>query len=270
MLTYEKGHKRWDHAMSHGLTKVFELTHENLLPALDRCVAIVSHLRGLAIYHEHSPVFNVPSTTFDAILNIIRCMRLLAHHLLLFCSEETQQFTTFSKWLRREIDIQASETPSNPAEEAEQDLNIDYSLLLSYIQGALEMSKLDPFVKLEHDLPTIAASSSMYDDMKNALESFKSGEDTSEELINLSAYFDEWVRHNKTLVDQATSHQRASSSITSGLMLEEGEVLASDIRMIFENEKEEGVERTEDSVSTWTAIVHKETPRQGTICITRR
>ncbi|KIW04896.1 hypothetical protein, variant [Verruconis gallopava] len=258
----ERGHKRWDHSITHGYTKVLELTHENLLPALDRCVAILSHLRGLAIYYEHSPVFNVPYTAFDTILNIIRCIRLLAHHVLLYCSEETQQFHTFSKWLRHEIDLQASDSPPDPAEEVEQDINVDYSLLLAYIQGALVNSKLDPFVKWEPDLPPVTASLSMYDDIKKILNSFKKRGDVDEELINMRAYFDEWMRHNRRLVDQITSHQRASSLITTGIVIEEGEPLVSDIRMVYESTTEGMHGKNENTVATITAIVHKSTPNQ--------
>jgi anaphase-promoting complex subunit 4 len=192
-------------------------------------------------------------------------MRLLAHHLLLYCSEETQQFAVFSKWLRHEIDVQAAETPLNPAEEVEQDLNLDFSLLLAYIQGALETSKLDLLVKLEQDTLVIAATSSVYYEVKKALASFKAGEDFSEELINLGAYFEEWMRHNRTLVDQITSHQRASSSITSGLVLEEGDVLVSDIRMVHRKPQGLDSEHSSNQISTYTAVVHKKKPRQRKI-----
>lgn len=263
LLTKPQGHKRWDHSIMHGYTKVRELAHECLLPALDRCVAILCHLRGLAIYHEHSPIFNVPSAIFDSILNIIRCMRLLAHHVLLFCSEETQQFTTFSRWLRREIDVQAAQTPPNPNEEAEQDLNIDYSLLLSYIQGPLEKSKLDLFVTREQDPPTVPASASMYEEMKGALESFKDGEGTKEELINLNGYIHQWTRQHTTLVAQITNHQRASTIFASGIVLEEGDVLVSDMCMVQKVQPQDSPKLDENLITTITAVVHKDKPNRG-------
>jgi hypothetical protein len=105
----------------------------------------------------------------------------------------------------------------------------------------------------------------MYDEMKSALDSFKGGEALSEELINLGAYFDEWMRYNRMLVDQITSHQRASSSITSGLVLSEGNVLVSDMCMVFENRESESLESGDDMMSTYIAVVHKTNPRQGSI-----
>jgi anaphase-promoting complex subunit 4 len=179
-----------------------------------------------------------------------------------------QQFNVFSKWLRAEIDIQATEPAAHPRDDAEHDFNnVDYSLLLAHIQGPLEESRLDPFVTLEQDPPAIKAQAGMYDDMKKALDAFKKGDEANKDLINLGNYFDEWMRHNQTLVDQITSHQRASSSITCGLVLEDGEVLVEDVRMVYEERGSNGsldvVEIAQDCVSTFTAIVKKKTLNQG-------
>lgn len=247
-----QGHKRWDQAISHGYTKVLELTHENLLPALDRCSIVLGHLKGLAEYHEHSPVFNVPVSSFDSILNIIRCMRLLAHFVLQYASEESRQFLVFSKWLRHEIDIQALDPSSASAEEtSQQDMGTDYSQLLAYIQRPMEESKLDSFILMpkESSAATVVDSST-YDDMKRSIDAFKRQETSDFGIINMHSHFAEWQHQNRTLVDQITSHQRASSAMSCGIVLEAGNVMASDVRVMSED-----IDQSTNLITTYTAIV---------------
>jgi anaphase-promoting complex subunit 4 len=251
--------------MSHGYTRVIELTHENLLPALDRCSIILSNLQGLAQYHEHSTVFNVPLSSFGVIIDIIRCMRLLAHQILVYANEEQRQFSVFSKWLRHEIDIQATDPNSASAgETAEQDMGIDYTQLLAYLQGAMAESKLQPFVLIEEDPPAVTAHSGMYDDVKKSLKALRNNEDGDLELLNLQSHFDEWKRHNRTLVDQITSHQRESSFMNCGLVLEDEKLTAWDMRMIFDNEqKEELTDVSSTDLTTYCAVVRESLPYEG-------
>lgn len=247
-----QGHKRWDQAISHGYTKVLELAQENLLPALDRCSIVLGHLKGLSEYHEHSPVFNVPVPSFDAILNIIRYMRLLAHFVLQYASEESRQFSVFSKWLRHEIDIQALDPSSASAEEtSQQDMGTDYSQLLAYIQRPMEESKLDPFISMPTaSLAATVADSSTYEEIKKSIDAFTQKENGDFGIINIHSHFAEWQHQNRTLVDQITSHQRASSTMSCGLVLETGDVMASDMRVVSEE-----MNQSTNFITTYTAIV---------------
>lgn len=245
---------------------MLELTHENLLPALDRCCIILSHLKGLAEYHEHSPVFNVPVSAFDSILNIIRCMRLLAHFILQYASEESRQFSVFSKWLRHEIDIQASDPASASAEEtSQQDMGTDYSQLFAYIQRPMEESKLESFISVpKENSPAFTADSSTYEDMKKSIESFKKQENGNRDIINIHSHFAEWQRQNRILVDQITSHQRASSSMSCGIVLEEGSITSSDLRVVSEDlDGKPNNPRSANLITTYTAIVPKDSVAQG-------
>ncbi|TID17887.1 hypothetical protein E6O75_ATG10532 [Venturia nashicola] len=248
----ERGHKRWDQAISHGYTKVLELTHENLLPALDRCSIVLGHLKGLAEYHDHSPVFNAPVSSFDSILNIIRCMRLLAHLVLRYASEESRQFLVFSRWLRHEIDIQALDPSSASAEETSlQDMGTDYSQLLAYIQRPMEESKLDSFISLPKEgSPSSVADASTYEEMKKSIDAFKKMQTGNLGIINIHSHFAEWQHQNRTLVDQITSHQRASSAMSCGIVLETGNVMASDLRVVSEN-----IDHRTNLITTYTAVV---------------
>jgi anaphase-promoting complex subunit 4 len=237
---------------------VLELTHENLLPALDRCSIILSHLKGLAEYHEHSPVFNVPVSAFEVILNIIRCMRLLSHLILQYASEESRQFLVFSKWLRHEIDIQASDPASASAEEtSQQDMGTDYSQLLAYIQRPMEESKLESFISMPKEgSPVVTAESSTYEDLKKSVDVFKKQDNGHIDLINIHSHFDDWQRQNRMLVDQITSHQRASSSMNCGIVLEQGNITTSDLRVVSEDLGENiNIDRSPNLITTYTAIV---------------
>jgi anaphase-promoting complex subunit 4 len=251
--------------MNHGYTRVIEITHENLLPALDRCSIILSGLQGLAQYHEHSTVFNVPLSSFGVILDIVRCMRLLGHQILVYANEEQRQFSTFSKWLRHEIDIQATDPNSASAgETAEQDMGTDYTQLLAYIQGAMEESKLGPFVLTEEDPPAVTAHSGMYDEVKKSLNAFRNSQDGDVELLNLQSHFDEWKRHNRTLVDQITSHQRASSFMNCGLVLEEGKLAAWDMRMIFDDQRNKDTPNgSSTDLTTYCSFIKEDRPHEG-------
>ncbi|QDS77693.1 hypothetical protein FKW77_003762 [Venturia effusa] len=248
----ERGHKRWDQAVSHGYNKVLEMVHESLLPALDRCSIVLGYLKGLAEYHEHSPVFNVPVSSFDSIINVIRCMRLLAHLTLQYASEESRQFRVFSKWLRHEIDIQALDPSSASAEEtSQQDMGTDYSQLLAYVERPLEESRLDSFISgpKEASLGTIA-NSSIYEDMQKLIDAFRNQDSGNFGIFNIHSHFAEWQRQNRTLVDQITSHQRASSTMSSGFVLEAGDVMASDLRMVSED-----MDQSATLITTYTVIV---------------
>ncbi|TKA68104.1 hypothetical protein B0A49_08709, partial [Cryomyces minteri] len=67
--------------------------------------------------------------------------------ILVYAGDEGRQFSAFSKWLRFQIDMQVTEPGSIAAEEtAEQEAGIDYIQVLAYVEGALNHSKLDPFL----------------------------------------------------------------------------------------------------------------------------
>lgn len=228
------------------------MIHENLLPALDRCCIVLGHLKGLAEYYEHSPVFNVPVSSFDSILDIIRCMRLLAHLVLQYANEESRQFLIFSKWLRHEIDIQALDPSSASAEEtSQQDMGTDYSQLLAYIERPMEESKLESFISMpKEDSPATVTDSSTYEDMKKSIDAFKKQESGNFGIINIHSHFSEWQHQNRTLVDQITSHQRASSAMSCGIVLETGDVMASDLRAVSETS-----DQNTNFITSYTATV---------------
>ncbi|KAF2672956.1 hypothetical protein BT63DRAFT_382837 [Microthyrium microscopicum] len=258
----ERGHKRWDQAITQGHTKIIELLQENLLPALDRCSVVLANLQGLAQYYEHSPAFDVPISSFLIIQDIIKCMRLLAHHMLLFASVEQKRFATFSKWLRHQIEVQTADAATQAGQElVERDAGVDHTLVLSYIESGLDGSKLDAFLCPPADAPTILIKSDIYEVVRQALEAFKNGEAHKKEMLKLLAYHNEWCQHNTALIEQITEWQRANALIPGAIVLENGdvEVASCDMRMAVSDSTPAG------ALWTYVATTTKQEPAVVTV-----
>ncbi|KAL1650708.1 hypothetical protein SLS58_000826 [Diplodia intermedia] len=253
-LYHVAGHKRWDQAASQGYTKVLEITHENIIPALDRTSIVVSMLRGLARYSGSSKIINVPPEELSNILDTLRCLRLLAHNVLVYAGEERRQFTAFSRWLRHEIDTQASDPSSQSAEEAaERDPGLDHGLLLAYIPGALTKSKLAPFLRRQADIVDPRPELLAYEHVKLNMNIHR-----HDELIpdgSLCAWTLQEILQSqcRELFAQMTAWQAKNSSMDCGLVLEDGAVSeARDVRMVFEE-----LEDSSD-ISTYLVLVPQE------------
>ncbi|KAK7717006.1 hypothetical protein SLS57_006413 [Botryosphaeria dothidea] len=251
----ENGHKRWDQAASQGYTKILEMTHENVIPALDRTSIVVSMLRGLARYTGSSAIINVPPEELSNILDTIRCLRLLAHNVLVYAAEERRQFTAFSRWLRHEIDTQASDPSSQTAEEAaDRDPGIDHSLLLAYIPGALTKSKLAPFLRRQQDIINPRPELLAYDRVKHSMNGHREDQPILEGSLCIWTLQEILQGQCRELFAQITAWQAANSSLSFGIVLEECKLSeARDMRMVFEQ-----LENCSD-ISTYSAFVPENT-----------
>ncbi|RAL16856.1 putative anaphase-promoting complex component Cut20/Apc4 [Aspergillus homomorphus CBS 101889] len=144
----ERGHKRWEKAVSSGYENVRRLTHECLLPALERCQVLLSRLVGLSKFHKLSEVLGLETSDLNAIVETLDCLHLLAHHILVNANEELTQFNAFSRWLRHEIDMQSAEPMSQTLEELMEKTDmVEYPQTLKYIRGALTKSALRSFIR---------------------------------------------------------------------------------------------------------------------------
>lgn len=179
-----QGHKRWEKAVATGYENIRRLTHECLLPALERSEVLLSRLIGLSKFHKLSGILGLETRDLKAITETLDCLHLLAHHILVHTNEELEQFMAFSKWLRHEIDMQAAEPMSQTLEELMEKTDmVDHSQTLKYIRGALSKSNLRDYI---HQLPLMGAGRppiadsdrwaptgqdrSFYDTLKNLLE----------------------------------------------------------------------------------------------------
>ncbi|RAL05167.1 putative anaphase-promoting complex component Cut20/Apc4 [Aspergillus ibericus CBS 121593] len=144
----ERGHKRWEKAVSSGYENVRRLTHECLLPALERCEVLLSRLIGLSKFYKLSEVLGLETSDLTAIVETLDCLHLLSHHILIHANEELAQFNSFSRWLRHEIDMQSAEPMSQTLEELMEKTDmVEYPQTLKYIRGALTKSKLRNFIQ---------------------------------------------------------------------------------------------------------------------------
>ncbi|KAK2762196.1 hypothetical protein FQN54_001205 [Arachnomyces sp. PD_36] len=144
----ERGHKRWEKAVSTGYENVRRLTHECLLPALERCGVLLSRLIGLAKFHKLSHILGLEVRSLKDVMETVDCLNLLSHKVLIHSGREIREFSAFSRWLRHEIDLQGADPLSATMEElVEKSDTIDYSQSLSYIQGAMKRSALEDYIQ---------------------------------------------------------------------------------------------------------------------------
>jgi anaphase-promoting complex subunit 4 len=224
------------------LTTVLQLLHENLLPAIDRCAIILSRLRGLAKYHDESSgwIFNTPVTTFTSLLTLLKNLRLLAHTTLLYASDEKRHFASFSKWLRYEIDFEATEPDSQSRAEMEgRDPGVDVSVVLDYIRYGLMKSDLTPYLRPESELSTQQRNeeATSYEDTLKAIDLLKDEALYKEQALCLDHVLGHFTSGCTTLFQQISAWQQANTSMDSALILTpdfdaEGSA-ALDMRMVF-------------------------------------
>ncbi|QPC78782.1 hypothetical protein HYE68_009534 [Fusarium pseudograminearum] len=140
----ERGHKRWDKAVVSGLEGLRNLVHENYLPALDRCAIILSRLRGLAQYHHTRDDIGFTLNQINGLMDIVQCLQLVGHKILINVMDELENFTAFSTWLRFQIDRLASSS-SMSEELTEKEATMDVGKVLTYIEHYLTDSPLKIF-----------------------------------------------------------------------------------------------------------------------------
>ncbi|KAK4650360.1 hypothetical protein QC762_706750 [Podospora pseudocomata] len=137
----ERGHKRWDKAVLSGLLNLRGLVHENLIPALERCGIILSRMLGIARFHDSEEGIGFNATQITRLMDIVSCLTVVAHKILLNVMDELEYFSVFSTWLRLQIDQQASSS-SATEELTEKEATMDHAKVLTYIQRYLTSSPL--------------------------------------------------------------------------------------------------------------------------------
>ncbi|KAK0996101.1 hypothetical protein LTR91_007074 [Friedmanniomyces endolithicus] len=148
-IVKETNHKRWDQAVNTMYTNIQQHLFVHLKPALDRLSIATTILRRYARYHEDSSAFEVPSELFTKMLDGIDSLRIVSQDLLLVVMDEQREFKAFSKWLRVMIDIGVAGpgTKSGDETEAKENPNLEYPLLLKYVEHTMLKSKLARFLE---------------------------------------------------------------------------------------------------------------------------
>ncbi|KAJ5091262.1 Anaphase-promoting complex subunit 4 [Penicillium alfredii] len=152
----ERGYKRWDKAVAGGYESIRRLTHECLLPALERSQVLLSRLVGLSKFHKLSGVLGLDTPKLNAIVETLDCLQLLSHRILSHANQELEQFCAFSRWLYHEIHVLNSEPLSQSLEELLEKRNLfDIPPTVKYITGALTKSALRSSIR---QLPMIGVA----------------------------------------------------------------------------------------------------------------
>jgi anaphase-promoting complex subunit 4 len=143
-----QGHRRWEKAVTTGYEALRRLTHECLLPALERCGVLLSRLLGLSKFHKLNHVLGLETKDLNECLDTVDCLNLLSHNVLIYSGRELREFAAFSKWLRHEIDLHSADPLSGTVDELiEKSDALEYGQILAYIQGAMTRSSLQDFIQ---------------------------------------------------------------------------------------------------------------------------
>ncbi|KAL8852821.1 MAG: hypothetical protein Q9221_002330 [Calogaya cf. arnoldii] len=235
----ERGHKRWDKAVNIGYENVRRLTHENLLPALDRLSVLISRLRGLSRFHSSDFSLGLSTLELDNMLDSVNCLQLLAHRLLKCAISELQQFAAFSTWLRHEIEKQAADPTSASAQEiAEKDMGFDHSSILDYIQGAMQHTQMLAYTSNEADgerpWDLEDEGRPVFELYKSQMNNESSGFRSQRPLPGLSGMIKYFEKQSGVFFEHISETQRRNVQIGVPISLGVGVPTCADMRMVDE------------------------------------
>ncbi|KAL8930034.1 MAG: hypothetical protein Q9172_000119 [Xanthocarpia lactea] len=193
------GHKRWEKAINIGYESVRRLTHENLLPALDRLSVLISRLRV----------------------------------------SELHQFAAFSTWLRHEIEKQAADPTSASAQEiAEKDMSFDHSSILEYIQGAMQHTQMLAYTANEgdggHPGDLEAEGGLLFELYKKQMNNESSGPRSQRRLPGIAGLIEHFEKQSGVFFEHISETQRRNVQIGVPTSLGVGDPTCADARMVDE------------------------------------
>lgn len=170
--------------MTTSLTSLRSLTHQNLLPALDRTALILSRLRGLSEFHHSRDDTGLSPTQLTRLSDTVSALALAANHVLLTVTEELELFSSFSSWLRLQIDRLAT---SSGEELAEKEAGLNTGFVLGYIQRYLTSAPLAAFLEGtgEGDWEEVSRGGSLLETVDAQLKRREEGVTFEEFLVKL-------------------------------------------------------------------------------------
>lgn len=217
------------------------LTHESLLPALERCVVLLGRLRGLARYQASDTTLGLSAQVLTNVMDTINCLNLMGHNILIYTGIEFQQFTAFSLWLRHEIDTQAADPNSTSAEEqAEKDTMVDHAKVLAYIQGPMTKSRLVEILQTpDHDdqseLGLDADGTSLYEAFRKQVKKYNEGTHMEQNLPRLGDLFGHLSKQCEVIFNAISQTQKRNVMYGTPLLIERScGTRIMDARMRFE------------------------------------
>ncbi|KAL8718728.1 MAG: hypothetical protein Q9225_004169 [Loekoesia sp. 1 TL-2023] len=235
----ERGHKRWDKAVNTSYENIRRLTHESLLPALDRLGILISRLRGLSRFQHPDFLLGLSTLELDNMLDSTNCLQLLSYRLLKCVVSELNQFGAFSTWLRHEIEKQAADPASATAQEiAEKDMGFDHAVILAYIQGAMTQSQMLMYLgdpansRPQWDLD--AEGGVLFELYKRELSDEKNDIRPHLQLPGLSGVLRSLQKQADLLFEGISETQRRNVHFGAPISLGVGSSTSTDLRMVVE------------------------------------
>lgn len=221
-----------------GYESVRRLTHENLLPALERFIVLASRLRGLSRFRASNRDLGLSRQDLDKIMDTVSCLQLIAHQILIVSGNELRQFHAFSTWLRQEIDTQASEA-SGP-ESVNTATSIDHAGTLQYIEGAMMGSALDQYINLQPSSSqdcewfSKAEGGSLFELYKAEVEKATGGSHTQKQLPRLDSLITHLATQCNTAFHAIAETQRRNVRFSRPLPLSKALPELFHMRMVQE------------------------------------
>ncbi|KAI9167373.1 Coatomer subunit delta [Paramyrothecium foliicola] len=232
----ERGHKRWDKAVVSGLENLRSLVHENFLPVLERCAIILSRLKGLAQFHDARNDIGLSVAQIHKVLDIVSCLTLVGHKVLVLVMDELEHFAVFSVWLRFQIDQLAG--PSAGEELTEKEATMDYSKVLTYIQRYLTASPLDvyfdqiPKDAYTTDVAHVEDTPSLLDLLDKQLKKQAEGQQHMRALPHVDFLVDYLTSRSNTILHNIADAKRRSVRLGKPIRLTTGHKITHvDLRM---------------------------------------
>lgn len=117
-----------------------------MMPALDRCSVILSRFAGIAKFQGPNDTVGFTTQQINLLVDTVACLHLVSSKILIQVCDELELFSSFSSWLRFEIDRLASESSASPNDDKdEKEATIDHSKVLLYLQSVMTTSPLAVF-----------------------------------------------------------------------------------------------------------------------------
>ncbi|OAP64372.1 hypothetical protein AYL99_00344 [Fonsecaea erecta] len=144
----DRGIKRWENAVADCLEVARRMTSECLLPAVERSLALLSRLDGLARFGPTSSKLGLDEKNVKRVTETIDALGILSEDLLLDVVAETREFAAFIKWLKWECEVEALEQTSARAEDMRETWTGEgeLELVLDYVGGAMKESRLKKYL----------------------------------------------------------------------------------------------------------------------------
>ena len=223
-----------------GYENIGRLVHENLLPALQRFMVLVSRLRGLSRFQESITELGLGTEELDHMLDTVNCLQLLAHSVLISVGSERRQFPAFSVWLKQEIETQGTTTSPPSDDSLEQDLMLDHALILEYIQGAMLQSRLGEFFAIQPDSDerpdwiSVDENVAIYDSFKREIKLCNQGLRPERKLAGLDTLITRLGKQSTTLFHNISEAQKRKVRCGELIALGKGKIRNVDMKVISE------------------------------------